>query len=387
MKNKLASMKRRSALLFSVILSGILVLGLIINVIWPDRDHSNVESRPLQTFPALQLQSLEDGSWTRNMTNWFSDQFVGRNLYFHLNYLLKKGTGIRKIDDVYLGKGALIQEAGAPNEALMSQKAQTIQAFHARFPLNTSVMIVPTAAQIDQDKLPPFAPGAFEQQTIDSFYSQLPEDIHALDVGKTLEKNQNKYQYYKTDHHWTSLGAYHAAKQFLKSQGMEIAYSDYERMPVSNSFRGTLESKTGSVFLKDTIDIYVAKNNPDYLVTYNNDGNPVPTIYDDEALHRKDQYEVFFGGNDSLVQINLNTDSTRHLLIFKDSYANSMIQFLLPYYRSITIVDPRYYYDDITRLIESDMITDVLFLYNYNSFQTDTSLLDVLNSAIQTANQ
>uniref|UniRef100_UPI002729C151 DHHW family protein n=1 Tax=Dubosiella newyorkensis TaxID=1862672 RepID=UPI002729C151 len=269
----------------------------------------------------------------------------------------------------------------APNEALMSQKAQTIQAFHARFPLNTSVMIVPTAAQIDQDKLPPFAPGAFEQQTIDSFYSQLPEDIHALDVGKTLEKNQNKYQYYKTDHHWTSLGAYHAAKQFLKSQGMEIAYSDYERMPVSNSFRGTLESKTGSVFLKDTIDIYVAKNNPDYLVTYNNDGNPVPTIYDDEALHRKDQYEVFFGGNDSLVQINLNTDSTRHLLIFKDSYANSMIQFLLPYYRSITIVDPRYYYDDITRLIESDMITDVLFLYNYNSFQTDTSLLDVLNSA------
>ena len=139
--------------------------------------------------------------------------------------------------------------------------------------------------------------------------------------------------------------------------------------------------------MKDTIDIYVAKNNPDYLVTYNNDGNPVPTIYDDEALHRKDQYEVFFGGNDSLVQINLNTDSTRHLLIFKDSYANSMIQFLLPYYRSITIVDPRYYYDDITRLIESDMITDVLFLYNYNSFQTDTSLLDVLNSAIQTANQ
>jgi len=81
MKNKLASMKRRSALLFSVILSGILVLGLIINVIWPDRDHSNVENRPLQTFPALQLQSLEDGSWTRNMTNWFSDQFVGRNLY------------------------------------------------------------------------------------------------------------------------------------------------------------------------------------------------------------------------------------------------------------------------------------------------------------------
>ena len=87
-------MKRRSALLFSVILSGILVLGLIINVIWPDRDHSNVENRPLQTFPALQLQSLEDGSWTRNTTNWFSDQFVGRNLYFHLNYLLKKGTAV-----------------------------------------------------------------------------------------------------------------------------------------------------------------------------------------------------------------------------------------------------------------------------------------------------
>ncbi len=57
-----------------------------------------------------------------------------------------------------------------------------------------------------------------------------------------------------------------------------------------------------------------------------------------------------------------------------------MLQFLIPQYRTITIVDPRYYYEDLERIMRSDLITDVLVLYNYSNFVSDSSLSDVLQS-------
>ena len=68
----------------------------------------------------------------------------------------------------------------------------------------------------------------------------------------------------------------------------------------------------------------------------------------------------------------------RNLLIFKDSYANCFVQFLTPYYDSIWLVDPRYYYDDVESVIQTANITDVLYLYNLNTFLSDPALTDAL---------
>lgn len=76
----------------------------------------------------------------------------------------------------------------------------------------------------------------------------------------------------------------------------------------------------------------------------------------------------------------MDNDSNRHLLLIKDSYANSLIPFLINQYRSITVVDPRYYFEDYSRLIKDDLITDVLFMYNTNTFVQDTSLADMLQN-------
>ena len=87
---------------------------------------------------------------------------------------------------------------------------------------------------------------------------------------------------------------------------------------------------------------------------------------------------MFLGGNKDIQRIELNNNSKRHLLLFKDSYANSFIQFIMNDYRSITIVDPRYYRDNIEKVMQDDLITDVMYLYNTNTFVEDTSLADVL---------
>lgn len=104
------------------------------------------------------------------------------------------------------------------------------------------------------------------------------------------------------------------------------------------------------------------------------------TIYHSDALETKDQYTVFMGGNKALFHINVDNNSKRHLLLIKDSYANSLIPFLIPQFNSITVIDARYYFEDYKRLIKDDLITDVLFMNNANTFVQDTSLADMLEA-------
>jgi len=115
-------------------------------------------------------------------------------------------------------------------------------------------------------------------------------------------------------------------------------------------------------------------------VTY--DGNPkdICSFYNLDALKSKDHYTVFFGGNHPRVDITTTADTGRCLLLLKDSYANCFVPFLYPYFDHITMVDPRYYYDNLENIISSEAVTDVLFLYNLDTFLSDTSLADVLNT-------
>ena len=78
------------------------------------------------------------------------------------------------------------------------------------------------------------------------------------------------------------------------------------------------------------------------------------------------------------MEIETGVQNGKHLLVFKDSYANCFIQFLYPYFEHITIVDPRYYYDSVGTVMTGESITDVLYLYNLDTFLSDASLADVI---------
>ncbi|OXX84455.1 hypothetical protein AVM15_04345 [Paraclostridium benzoelyticum] len=97
-------------------------------------------------------------------------------------------------------------------------------------------------------------------------------------------------------------------------------------------------------------------------------------------MKKKDKYEVFLGGNHPVVDIKTTSESDKTLLLIKDSYANSFVQFLTPFYKEIIMVDPRYYYEDIEKLIKEKNVTDLLYLYNANTFFNDSSLAPVLNN-------
>ena len=355
---------------YVMIVLPLLCLGLLVNVFWPDRETSALENRPLAKFPAWTPSFLDDQDL------YISDQYVGRDLAINANYLLKKLEGVREIDNVYLGKGTLIQESMPYDASIVDRNMDALSAFRQTYPLNTMLMVVPTAASVEKDKLPPFVDTPAE--ALDDIFAKSGEGITNIDVRPIFNDHKQERLYYKTDHHWTSLGASLAFEALAQSQGWTPAKATV--YPLTKDFQGTLASKTGSPFLKDDIDLYVPENIPEYVVTYGGD-HKSRTMYDADAMDAKNKYEVFLGPNQGMVKIECDNDSDRRLVLFKDSYANSLLQFLIPQYRTITIIDPRYYYDDIDRVMKSDLITDVLVVYNYSNFVSDATLADVLSSA------
>ena len=156
---------------------------------------------------------------------------------------------------------------------------------------------------------------------------------------------------------------------------------DYKIYTVTMDFSGTLASKSGYHKAEDSIEVYEPENTEvQYLVSDSDNGEKHPTVYDRSALNGKDKYQVFFGGNHARVDITTANRTKKRLLMFKDSYANCFVPFLLPYYNEIIMIDPRYYYDNVQALIANRGITDILFLYNMDTFLNDNSIADVLIS-------
>ena len=232
---------------------------------------------------------------------------------------------------------------------------------------------MPNAVSVQNNRLPYLSDETNQNQIMDSIYKKLNKKINVVDVRNNLKEHRDDYIYYNSDHHWTSLGAFYAYQKLNDSASLD----DYKQMVVSTNFRGTLANGTGSIGIEDTINIFVNKNLNDYYVQ-ESDNKIEGSIYDSSYIDSENQYSVFLGGNKSIQRIEMDNDSKRHLLLFKDSYANTFVQFLMNDYRTITIVDPRYYNDNIDKVMKDDLITDVMYLYNTNTFVEDSSLADVL---------
>ena len=217
-----------------------------------------------------------------------------------------------------------------------------------------------------------------------SYKSKLSDKITFVDNYNTLKEHDDEYIFYKTDHHWTSLGAFYSYQELAKSMKLaETKENYYDRILVSDNFFGALSSKSGYINEKgDDVEVFLPtdKNIEKYIVDYVEEQKKSPTLYSSDALEKKDHYEVFLRGNHPLVKIKTNAKNNKTLLVFKDSYANSFIPFLIKNFSKIILVDQRYYYEDIDMLIDEEEVDDILYLYNANTFFNDTSLSSVLNN-------
>ncbi len=362
----------------------LIIAGIILNIAVPDRTFSERENRTLAQKPKVSAGTISDGSLFSGIDSYLSDQFAGRDLCISLRTKLLRMSGRQEVNDVIFGKDHyLFAKPTALNAEAVNQGTEAITSF-AQQNENVTVyfMLVPTAAAVMTQNLPANAEVQDQLAQINAIEDAVGANVTVLDAAGVLSAHSGEYVYYKTDHHWTSYGASRVFEELAGNMGIEEHPGTYDTYTVSKSFRGTLSSQSGSRESKDTVEIYVPTGvMNEFYVYYPDSQKKTLSLYDVSKLEEKDQYTVFTGGNHALIQINTMSNSGRNLLILKDSYANSFLPFLTPYFRTIDVVDPRYYYDNLATLMTEDSITDVLILYSMNQFADDTSLKDVLNSA------
>ena len=372
--------RRLQGQLLSWLLLGTVALFLVLGICLPDREFSESENRKLAAFPEVSLSSLTDGSFLAGLGDYVADQFPGRDLWMSLNLAFNRLLGQKEASGVYLCEdNYLMQVPSDPNEAQLKRNLNAINDFSAYHPdLNTVVCIVPNAVTIHADKLPENAPVRDQRADLNRIRFDLA-GMNFADVTQILSDHSDEALFYRTDHHWTSLAAHYAFEVIAPYFDITApAWASYKVYTVSNTFEGTLSSKSGSHAARDVVQVYAPDTTIQYYVTYDGNQTPICSMYDRDALRGKDHYTVFFGGNYGRVDITTTADTGRSLLVFKDSYANCLMQFLYPYFDHITMIDPRYYYDNVENVIRSESVTDVLYLYNLDTFLGDSSLADVL---------
>lgn len=375
---------------YTVLAAAFLSVVIIIcgaGLLHKDRTFSDRENRMLAQRPELSLTNLSSGRFMRQYEEYQSDQFPGRSFWVKIKTLADSISGKTEENGVFNGKDDyLLADIAVPNEEMLADNLTAIKNFAGRHEeLEMHMMLVPNAANIYKNRLPALAVTADQRKLIEDVRSGLGEEIDWIDVTKTMEEHRDEEIYYHTDHHWTTLGAYYAFQDARE----QLKLADKEQIPmkaygISNCFNGTLSAISGyQTGYKEPIYIYLpeGEKSPQYVVNYVEEQKKTASLYDSSKLDERDQYGVFLGGNHALVEIKTTLEQGERLLVVKDSYANCFIPFLVPYYREILVVDPRYYSGDLEKLIEENGIDRVLFLYNANSFFEDRMLSGTLAAA------
>ena len=362
--------------LSALIVTVILFIVSLLSLVGKDREYSENENRYLTTKPQFSWSSLMDGKFMDDAEAYLSDQFLFRDKLVSLRTDIDVFFGKREINDVYIGKKHfLFEKPSVYNEARVKKTTDAMNNLKAKNQgINTFIAIAPNSTEILGDYLPSNAPVPNQTEQINKIYQSL-SGYTPIDLCGPLKKAQDPQDlYYRTDHHWTCKAVDIAYLEIAKGMGLDPAAYQYQNLPVTDSFQGTLASSAGIFSAKDTISVPTCPSDVMYRVTYVDENRVTTTVFDPQKLNAKSKYEVFFGGNYSQVVIESSSSSDKVLMVVKDSYANSLIPLLIPHYKKIIIVDPRYYNDNIQNVIDTEGVTDMLWLYNANTFLNDTSI-------------
>lgn len=373
--------------LFALISVAVPVATIISSADLPENAFSENENRYLEKMPKFNFDTVTDKTFMTKFENYFSDRIVMREQWISLMNDFDRLLGKKEIKGIFTEDGRMMQSWRTSDYSVdsVNKNLAAMEKFAEKYPkMKMYFMLAPNAQEIYSDTLPANCGAADQKLFIKNCYDSLPS-ITGIDVYSGLLAAKNEYIYYRTDHHWTSYGAYIGYKSAASAMKF-AAYSEdkFSIEHASNEFRGTLYSKTlDNSITPDTIDIYtLANNEPQVKVSvYKSGAEPDSTyssLYFREFLDVKDKYSTFLGQNVPRIDIDSEIPQENDkgsLLIIKDSYAHSLIPFLTKNYSHITVLDLRYINSDLSNIgVSLKDYENVLFMYNVITFSQDTNV-------------
>ena len=398
------------AVLFALFIS----VFFLVDVFNSDRAFSEFENTSLAQKPAFSWSSFVDGSFGSKYVKYINEQFLGRDNWISMKAVADMGLGrieshgVTYGDDHYLmEKLEIVEDQNYPANAGTNIVKQTaldrsngmVSSFLQMYDQPITFSLVPNSYAILEDEVPTGFPGADQQAYTQQIYRTLSEaddQLEIVDFSDALSQHKDEYIYYRTDHHWTTLGAYYAYVAYCEQKGLTPVLLEELKENKVEDFYGTFYSKAKRPSQPaDTITWYdvdvdefafVANLQQDKQLAQlgevvQEDGLEllrVDGMMDQRKFEVRDKYAAFMWGNSGYVKIksshNLNHQEgkTSRLLLFKDSYANSMIPYLTYNYDEIIVVDLRYMAKSTKELMQEEF-DDIFVMYNFSTYVSGAS--------------
>ena len=348
----------------------LLAVSALIGLLMPDRYYSEREKRTLTQKPKFTVANFISGEFSDELEKYLTDQVPLRDGWVTMKTYMELAIGKRESVGVYICKDKYLMDkfTSYSKKQLVANAAALVdlQEKLAAEGISMNTILVPMAAQVLTDKLPAYAPVADYAVIL-----QVLTDagVDTTDVLSALVAHSSENIYYRTDHQWTSLGAYYA---YCAWRGIEPNVDEWTQEVLCDDFYGTTWNKVPlpTVPAEEITAWYKHINRS---VSYNNGQYETDSIYERKYLSGSDQYAVFLNSNQAQTVIEGSGKSGK-LLLIKDSYGNTFSQFPVEDYAEVHVLDLRFFKGDVTEYAKENGITDTLVLYGTQSFVKDTRL-------------
>ncbi len=368
-------MKDKCSDLAQVILFMIVILGGMFGILlMPEKKFSQNENRMLATHPQYSLKKITNGEWMQEWDAYLMDQFPFRDGFVGIKSLCERLSGKTENNEVYFGKkDTLIKRFYQPDQNLVENNISSVNSLAEQADAEVYFSLIPGAVSIWKDRLPNNAWNDDQTELIDRIYEKV--QCKTVDNYSELWNHKEEYIFYRTDHHWTTLGAYYGYRAVTKAMELQaVPVTEYEPEVVSSQFYGTVYSASGVRWVEpDQMERYVpeqGKTVEKYVGAQSTPG----IFYDYDKLSVKDKYAFFFGGSTPLLRITNDKAEGGSILVIRDSYSDSEAPFLTENYAEVWLLDLRYYKFGVQYFLQQHPVDVILINYSVSNFVEDRNL-------------
>lgn len=343
----------------TVVLFTAFLLVMFLGTLLPKDDFSQNEKRYLTKFPSVSWDAVSSGAWGEKLESWMADHTPARDFFVGLdaykNLLLGVPGEIRVLGD------RLVEAPVTVAEAQLSKNRNAIRKFAGSVDAPVTLALVPSAGWAAGQL------GSEDDAIIAEIQAQAGSDWQPLDLTKVFAGKPELY--YKTDHHWTSAGAFAGYSAIAEAFGRDIR-TEYTIEKIPACFQGSTYSRS-ALWLTKPEDLELWHGSEDITVVTSESSQPHGVFYR-ERLEEADKYTVFLDGNHAQVTLT-NPGKTGKLLVIRDSYSNCLGPFLAESWGQVELVDLRYFKRPVSELAAD--ADEILVLYSIGNFLTDGNLV------------
>ncbi|MHC1695416.1 MAG: DHHW family protein [Eubacteriales bacterium] len=389
----------RALSLVNIVLFLVIIFGLAVAFLTlPDKDFSENENRRLQQFPKFSLSEVVKKNFIGFIDDYYADQFPARPFFVSLKAGSEGVLWRGENKGILYGKDGWLIQRGDYYDNLtddmdssytkkemyesMEQNVYAVASFENA--LDNPVLFAPIPRKVDV--MSTYYPPHFSSLRHGEHFDKLEEiisgtELSSVDLKSALLAHNDEYIFYRTDHHWTMLGAYYSYRAIMEGLGeTPLDEVSFTKEVLSDSFYGTSWSKSGAVWVKpDTMELWSTKQS----FTLDIMGKRVlEGFVDRELLNAKDKYSAYIGGISGGTKIRLSGTQSRvkdgeereKLLLICDSYGQSLAPFLAQHF-DVDVIDMRYFKSSMKKYIEDNGVSRVVVLNGLEGLMTQRTLV------------